>query len=144
VNKSCQWRVVVVMEYYKFCVSVGVESIFIKRWNFTQTRFLKYFCFIRIVSIYVDVMLSHVIFLFFLFLLTHVSRSGLAIVAIRLWSQWPFQSPTQYVKKEAFWRNFGGLMDFFVWNVAVAFYPSQRPFDPSPPLHVSNTPRLIK
>jgi hypothetical protein len=35
-------------------------------------------------------------------------------------------------------RNFGGLLDFIVWNVAWPFDPSQRPFDPSPPLPKKN------
>jgi hypothetical protein len=53
------------------------------------------------------------------------NKGGLAIVAMRHWSQWPFQFPIQNVKKGAFWRNFGRILDFFVWNM------SQGPFDPS-------------
>jgi hypothetical protein len=44
--------------------------------------------------------------------------------------QWDFdrrdlyslQSPIQNVEQRAFWRSFGGLLDFFVWNVAEAFW----------------------
>jgi hypothetical protein len=33
----------------------------------------------------------------------HTVKSGLAIVAMRRWSQWPFHFSIQNVKKEAFW-----------------------------------------
>jgi hypothetical protein len=42
------------------------------------------------------------------------NRGGLAIVELILSSQGPLQYPIQNVKKEAFWRNFGGLLNFFV------------------------------
>jgi hypothetical protein len=42
-------------------------------------------------------------------------------------SQWPFQSPIQYVKKGAFW--------IFLYGMSQRPYdPSQIRFDPSPPL----------
>jgi hypothetical protein len=59
-------------------------------------------------------------------------RGGLAIVAMRLWSQWIFQSPIQNVKKgpfegilEAFWIFLYGMSER-------PCDPSQRPFDSSP------------
>jgi hypothetical protein len=51
-------------------------------------------------------------------------------VAIRRWSQWPFQFPIQNVEKGAFWRNFGGFLDFL-------YKVSQRPFVPSLPLLIN-------
>jgi hypothetical protein len=50
-----------------------------------------------------------------------LNKSGLAIEAMRHWSQGSSQSPIRIVKKEAFWRHFGGLLKFFVWMVAEVF-----------------------
>jgi hypothetical protein len=49
------------------------------------------------------------------------ANGGLTIVAMQHWSQGLLQSPIQNLKKRAFWRNFGGLLNFFVWMVAKAF-----------------------
>jgi hypothetical protein len=59
---------------------------------------------------------------------THKHRGGLAILAMRLWSQGPYQSPLQNVKK----GPFGGIFEAFL---SFLFEMSQRPFDPSSPLH---------
>jgi hypothetical protein len=48
-------------------------------------------------------------------------KGTLVIEAMQHWSQGSLQSPKQNVKKWAFWRNFGGLLNFFVWMVAEAF-----------------------
>jgi hypothetical protein len=51
----------------------------------------------------------------------------LSIVAMKLWSQWPFESPIQNVKKGAFRRILGAFWKFL-------YGITQRPFDPNPPL----------
>jgi hypothetical protein len=64
----------------------------------------------------------------------HAEKEGIAGkarggLAMRLWSQGPLQSPIQNFNKEAFWRNFGSLFDFFVLYVI-----SQKHFDLISPL----------
>jgi hypothetical protein len=46
---------------------------------------------------------------------------GLAIVAMRLWSQGPLQSLLQNVKKRAILEEFWGPLGIFVWNFAEVF-----------------------
>jgi hypothetical protein len=64
---------------------------------------------------------------FFFILKWWWGRCVLAVVAMRLWSQWLFQFPIQNIKKGSFLRNFGGLLDIFVWNVAGAFWSQSAP-----------------
>jgi hypothetical protein len=55
------------------------------------------------------------------------NKGGLAILAMRHWSQGPLQSPIHNAKKRAFWRNLRSFLNLFVWVVAESFGPPLSP-----------------